>query len=48
MSRDKRGERLMPSNQSRTETLLRLRAQHVPQGVATTHPLFIAQAQGAH
>ena len=37
----------MSGSQPRTEALLYLRTQHVPQGVATTHPLFVAQAQGA-
>jgi 4-aminobutyrate aminotransferase / (S)-3-amino-2-methylpropionate transaminase / 5-aminovalerate transaminase len=37
----------MLKHQSRTPTLLQLRAQHVPRGVSTMHPIFIARAQGA-
>jgi 4-aminobutyrate aminotransferase/(S)-3-amino-2-methylpropionate transaminase len=37
----------MLTNQSRTPTLLQLRAQYVPRGVSNMHPIFIAQAQGA-
>ncbi|GHO81486.1 4-aminobutyrate transaminase [Ktedonobacter sp. SOSP1-85] len=37
----------MLKEQSRTETLLQLRRDQVPRGVANTHPIFAARAQGA-
>ncbi|GHO69822.1 4-aminobutyrate transaminase [Ktedonobacter sp. SOSP1-52] len=37
----------MLKGQSRTETLLQLRRDQVPRGVASTHPIFAARAQGA-
>ncbi len=37
---------MMP-DQTRTEALLRERAQHVPRGVSNAHPIFAARAQGA-
>ena len=37
----------MPDNSSRTANLLDLRQQHIPRGIASVHPIFIARAQGA-
>src|SRR6266567_3776540 len=37
----------MLKNSSRTADLLDLREQHIPRGIASTHPIFIARAQGA-
>src|SRR5262245_46790407 len=37
----------MISNQSRTAALLQARQDNVPRGVANTHPIFAARAQGA-
>jgi hypothetical protein len=35
------------TGETRTTTLLQLRAHNVPRGVATVHPLIAAQAEGA-
>ncbi len=37
----------MLDNPSPTTNLLHLREQHIPRGIASTHPIFIARAQGA-
>ncbi len=37
----------MLTNQSRTESLLQLRATHIPRGVGNNHPIVTAHAQGA-
>lgn len=34
-------------NPTRTADLIQLREQHVPRGVATSHPIFIARGEGA-
>lgn len=38
---------MMVSGQTRTPELLKLREQHVPRGVATSHPIFAARGEGA-
>lgn len=37
----------MPQRQTRTSELLELRAQNVPRGVATSHPIFAVRGEGA-
>lgn len=37
----------MHDTSSRTVDLLALREKHIPRGIASTHPIFIARAQGA-
>jgi len=39
--------RMLSQNESRTESLLELRASQVPRGVGVTHPIFAARAEGA-
>lgn len=37
----------MPQRQTRTSELLELRAQNIPRGVATSHPIFAVRGEGA-
>ena len=37
----------MRDHLSRTADLLALREKHIPRGIASTHPIFLARAQGA-
>jgi 4-aminobutyrate aminotransferase/(S)-3-amino-2-methylpropionate transaminase len=37
----------MRDHPSRTADLLALREKHIPRGIASTHPIFLARAQGA-